>query len=291
MFGLAQGRKLPRLAPRSFLRTAQRRRWTRPPRHGGRRVLYFVDTYANWYDATLAEAVVKVLDHNGVAAYVHPDQLPSAMMAITAGDVDRVRRQVRANISLLAEAVRQGYTIVTSEPSAALCLTREYPKLFNDDDTLLVASNTVDIVAYLWKLHEAGKLELDLKPLVATVGYHLPCHQRALYANAPGAQLLRLIPGLSVQELEGGCSGMAGAFGLKKQTYRSSLRAGWGLITAIRNPTLSVGSSECSACKIQMEQGTTKPTIHPVKLLALAYGLMPELAQNLNQRGEELYVT
>ena len=48
---------------------------------------------------------------------------------------------------------------------------------------------------------------------------------------------------------------------------------------------------ECSACKIQMEQGTTKPTIHPLKVLALAYGLMPEIADLLTKRGEELIVT
>ena len=42
---------------------------------------------------------------------------------------------------------------------------------------------------------------------------------------------------------------------------------------------------------MQMEQGTTKPTIHPLKLLALGYGLMPELAALLSQRGEDLIVT
>ena len=42
---------------------------------------------------------------------------------------------------------------------------------------------------------------------------------------------------------------------------------------------------------MQMEQGTDKPTVHPVKLLALAYGLMPELAGALNRRGEDLFVT
>jgi hypothetical protein len=40
-----------------------------------------------------------------------------------------------------------------------------------------------------------------------------------------------------------------------------------------------------------MEQGTTKPTIHPIKVLALAYGLMPQLAAQLTVRGEELVVT
>jgi heterodisulfide reductase subunit B len=49
--------------------------------------------------------------------------------------------------------------------------------------------------------------------------------------------------------------------------------------------------TECSTCKIQMEQGTTKPTIHPVKLLALAYGLMPELATLVRAQGKQLVVT
>jgi hypothetical protein len=40
-----------------------------------------------------------------------------------------------------------------------------------------------------------------------------------------------------------------------------------------------------------MEQGAGKPTIHPVKLLALAYGLMPEVADLLSAPVEELVVT
>jgi Fe-S oxidoreductase len=83
---------------------------------------------------------------------------------------------------------------------------------------------------------------------------------------------------------------MAGTFGILHANYRSSLRAGWGLISRLRDPSIQAGVTECSACKIQMEQGTTKPTIHPIKLLALAYGLMPELAALLTRQGEELIV-
>ena len=71
---------------------------------------------------------------------------------------------------------------------------------------------------------------------------------------------------------------MAGTFGLSRKNYRNSLRAGWPLISAIRECDFQAGTTECSACKLQMEQGTTKPTIHPLKLLALAYGVMPEAA-------------
>ena len=84
---------------------------------------------------------------------------------------------------------------------------------------------------------------------------------------------------------------MMSTFGLKAENYRTSLRAGWHLITRLRDPNLQVGTTECSACKMQMEQGTTKPTIHPMKLLAYAYGLMPEVAALLTTPGEELIVT
>ncbi len=54
---------------------------------------------------------------------------------------------------------------------------------------------------------------------------------------------------------------------------------------------MQAGSTECSTCKLQMEQGTHKATIHPLKLLALAYGLMPEAADLLSARNQELVVT
>ncbi len=84
---------------------------------------------------------------------------------------------------------------------------------------------------------------------------------------------------------------MAGTYGLKHENYRSSLRAGLDLITRLRDPRFQAGTTECSACKMQMEQGTTKPTLHPIKVLAQAYGLNPEDQNPFNIVGEELVVT
>lgn len=290
-FGIAQGRKLPRFAPRNFLRQAARKRLTRPTRRTGPKVVYFVDLYAKWHDVQLANALVAVLEHNGVAVYVHPRQKPSAFAPISMGAIDIARKIATHNVNILAEAVRQGYHVVASEPASALCLTHEYLNLMDDDDTRLVAENTSEACTYLWRMHQQGKLRLDLKPLSATVGYHTPCYLRALRVGTPGENLLKLIPGITVRHIEQGCSGMAGTFGLRRDNYRSSLRAGWGLISAIREPTIQVGATECSSCKMQMEQGTSKPTIHPLKLLAYAYGLQPEISKLLSAQGEELVVT
>ncbi len=289
--GIAQGRKLPRFAARNFLRVAARRRLTRPTRRDISKVLYFVDTYANYHDPQLGDALVSVLEHNAVAVYVHPGQQSSAMPMISLGALAPARKIAEQNVALLAEAIRQGYHVVATEPSAALALTHEYLALVDDDDARLVAANTSEACTFLWRLHQSGKLQLDLRPINAVIGYHLPCHLKALEVGSPGENLLRLIPGLTVSRTENGCSGMAGTFGLKRENYRASLRAGRGLINSLRSPRLQAGTTECSACKIQMEQGAGKPTMHPVKLLALAYGLMPEISELLSAPLEELVVT
>jgi Fe-S oxidoreductase/FAD/FMN-containing dehydrogenase len=271
--GIAQGRKLPRVAGRSFLRRAARRRLTRPARHGGEKVLYFVDVFANYFDPQLAEAVVAVLEHNGASVFVHPRQKQAGMAAVACGALDYARRLAAHNVALLAEAVRQGYHVVAAEPAAAMCLRREYPQLLDDDDARLVAENSSELGGYLWKMHTLGRLQLDFRPLNLSLGYHAPCHLLALGGGTTGEDLLKLIPGLRVHRIEAGCSGMAGTFGLEHKNHRLSLRAGLKLISRLRDADIHAGATECCACKIQMEQGTSKPTYHPIKLLAAAYGL------------------
>jgi Fe-S oxidoreductase len=291
--GIAQGRKLPRLARRSYLQQSSLRRLHHPPRTSGEKVAYFVDTFANHFDTQLAEALVAVLRHNGIAVYVPKDQLHAAMPMIAAGALEPARAIAAHNVSLLAEHVRQGYTIVATEPAAALALTHEYPILLDDDpDALTVAQHTEEACHYLWQLHQRGRLKLSFQPQRLSLGYHLPCHLRALGVGAPGENLLRLVPGIRVNRLERGCSGMAGLWGVKHANYRASLRAGLELINAVRDGAFQIGATECSTCRMQMEQSSPKPTIHPVKLLAQAYGLMPNIvAERMRSRDTDSVIT
>ncbi|ASV74621.1 Glycolate dehydrogenase, subunit GlcD [Thermogutta terrifontis] len=273
--GIAQARKLPRLEKTSFLRIAARRHLHRPPRHGGPKVAYFVDVFATWFDHRLAEALIEVFEHNGIGVYVPLDQRGAGTAALTSGDADYARRVARRNVMVLAEAVRQGYDVVTTEPAAALSLTREYPEILDEEDARLVAAHTFDACDYLYRLYEAGKLRLDFQEIPLRLTYHWPCRLRALGVGQPGRQLLELIPELRVTTGPDGCSGMAGTYGLKHAHYRTSLRVGWPLLNAMRDAQVEAGVTECSTCRIQMEQATAKPTLHPIKILAVAYGLWP----------------
>lgn len=290
--GIAQARKLPRLARRSFLQQAALRRLNHPPRTAGEKIVYFVDTYANHFDTQLGQALVAVMRHNGIAVYVRNDQEQAGMPLIAAGALGAARAVAAQNVATLAESVRQGYTIVATEPAAVLALTHEYPMILDDDeDAIIVAQHTQEACHYLWQLHQRGRLKLNFYPQRISAGYHLPCHLRALGVGAPGENLLRLIPGLRVKRIEKGCSGIAGMWGINRKNYRASLRAGLELMSTVRDGDFQIGTTECSTCKMQMEQGTTRPTVHPIKLLALAYGLMPEVGDLVRSTGTPLVVT
>jgi Fe-S oxidoreductase len=76
---------------------------------------------------------------------------------------------------------------------------------------------------------------------------------------------------------------MAGTFGLKSDRYALSMSAGQPMLAELARPAYLFGSTECSTCRLQMEDGTGKRTLHPAQYLALAYGLMPGLIERLRE--------
>ena len=85
-------------------------------------------------------------------------------------------------------------------------------------------------------------------------------------------QVLNSIPGCEARELQTGCCGMAGSFGLEKEHYDISMSIGeMSLFPAVR---AQEGDFELVmegvSCRQQVEQGTGKKAKHLVELLAEA---------------------
>lgn len=156
--------------------------------------------------------------------------------------------------------------------------------LLENDDIDVVAQQTTDAGSFLLKLHREGKLRKDLAAIPISVAYHTPCHMKALHAGQPLVELLSLIPQLKLQSIDKGCTGMAGMFGLAAENFEQSLRIGAELMSELQRIDVMAGTTDCSSCRMQMEQTGSIPTIHPIKLLALAYGLMPGLGALLRSR-------
>ncbi len=276
---IPQARKMPKLAKVSYLGHVQWSTWLGKQRPAAtRNVALFIDTYANHFDTKLAELAVRILEHNGLSVFVPPRQRASGLVPFALGNMDRAEWLARHNSLLLADLIRQGYHVVTLEPASASCMVQDYPYVVDDIDVALVRSHVVDFCEFLMQLHREGNLRLDFVSLPKTIGYHAPCRSisrttRRVDAATPAEELLRLIPDMEVRRLEQGCCGMAGTFGLKRRNYRRSIRIGMELFRALRDESIDFGATDCNACRMQMEHGARKETLHPIRLLAAAYGL------------------
>ena len=284
IFGVARRRRLPAFALRTFARRARGMGLTKKRGvRGGDRVAYFIDVFANTNDPLIGAAAVAVLRHNGVEVYVPPRQVGCGAAALAQGDLDAAREAATRNVRALADLVREGYRVVCSEPTAALMLSQDYLDILDDPDAAALAANTVELTTYLWELHAAGRLKTDFRRLDLTLGHHVPCHQKALRGPAAGPQLLALIPGVTVHTIDVSCSGMAGTWGLKAANYEASLAAGRRMFDELNRPRVLFGSTECSSCRLQMQEGSGKRALHPVQYLAYAYGLLPEIGAKLRK--------
>lgn len=284
--GIAEARRLPKFVNRPFLKSprVESDHNVIDASSSTPTVVYFVDYFANHHDAALAEAFVRILQHNGYRVHIPPQQTVSGMAMIAVGDLEAARQVADANLEELSEAVREGYPVVCTEPSAALCLQQEYPRISLHPDAHIVAEQTSDAGTFLWNLHRRGKLKTDFERMNLTVAYHTPCHVKALGGESGLCELLSLIPGVEVVRLEKGCSGMAGTFGIASEHFELSMQIGADLVSAMKTIQVNAGVTDCSSCRMQMEQQASIPTIHPLKLMALAYGLMPELQSALKSR-------
>jgi FAD/FMN-containing dehydrogenase/Fe-S oxidoreductase len=288
LFGLAPKRRLPTFARTPFLQLAQRRGWTRLPPPSRLRVALFVDLYANYFDPQIAESAALVLWHQGFDVYVPPGQGSSGIEALSNGDVETAREQARRNLRVFADLAREGMPIVCTEPSAALMLRHDYLDLVDDLDARLVADRTVEFTAFLGELRRHGKFRTDFHTLELKIGHHVPCHLKALSPMAAAGDLLRMIPGVEVTTIDKSCSGMAGTFGLKRKNFEISRQAGNPMFDVMASPTIALGTTECSSCRMQMEDATGKRALHPAQYLALAYGLLPSMADRLKEPLREL---
>jgi len=298
--GIDRQREMPSFARGSFLTEGRRYLAAMGPiENPADKVAYFVDTYANYNDHELGYAVLDVLRANGIEVIL-PEQLPAPLPAIVYGDVKRAKKDLAYSVRHLAKAVRDGYKIVCSEPSAALCLKEELRRYVDGADAKLVCENTYELMSYLLGLYREGKLkpiETRDKGLLrcctprndgatgsggeeqgteagepAEYVYHLPCHLCAVGQERASIELLEGLCGVKVTDLKAGCCGLAGTYGMQKKNYELSSNISAGLWAALRSSGCEDVLTECSACGMQIRHISDCVVTHPIKILAEAYG-------------------
>ncbi len=283
--GLDRRRDMPVFAKGAFLKAG--RKYLAACEPIGKpidRVAYFVDTYADYNDHELAFAVLEVLRHNDIEVIL-PNQRPTPLPAICYGDVKTARRDLAYSVRYLARAIQDGYKVVCSEPSAALCLQEELRHFVAGKDSQLVSENTYELMSYLVGLYKEGRLKAVsdsqkqrlLRRYAARTDrgpnfvYHCPCHLSVIADPGASIELLEAVCGIKAADLGGGCCGLAGTFGMQKKNYELSAKISEGLTKALESASVKYVLTECSACKMQIEHLSNCLVSHPVKILAEAY--------------------
>jgi len=265
--GLDRRRQLP-IFQRKTLRKMFKQR---PHSHGSKRIVYFLSCYSNFNEPEGdGLASLEVLEQNGFSVLL-PDFRCCGIASINSGSLPRVMEDIQANVQKMISFVDHGFSLVFSEPSCALAVKMEYPRILNSEEAFRVAEKCYDIHQFLMMLHQKGELNLNLGKMDITVGYHNPCHLRALGIEKEPVELLRQIPGVHVQAFSDGCCGLVGTFGMKKKNFDLSMAIGERLFEEIADSEVDTISTSCGACKLQILQGTRREAFHPVSLLALAY--------------------
>jgi glycerol-3-phosphate dehydrogenase subunit C len=145
-----------------------------------------------------------------------------------------------------------------------------------DENTMLVAQQTFDLNEFLVGLLDQGQLDLTLKSLPFTLPYHVPCQYRGHRLGRPGIEILDCIPNLRAIESEATCCGIAGTYGFKIEKYPIAMQVGEPLFEFVREFGASVVVCDSETCRWQITHATGLPAVHPIELLATAYGYQPE---------------
>jgi glycerol-3-phosphate dehydrogenase subunit C len=241
------------------------------------KVVYFHGCSTEYYEPRVGRAAVRVLEINGFEVLV-PPQNCCGLPLLSNGEFKAARRYHSSNVRKLVEFARKGIPIVGTSTSCTLTLKEEAPELLEmyDEDTMLVAQNTYDLNEFLLLLLDNDRLNLEFKTVPLRLPYHVPCQYRAHRIGNPGVEMLKLIPQLQVTESHAACCGIAGTYGYKREKYDIAMKVGADLFNFIRDFNSPLALCDSETCRWQITHATRVPVIHPIELLAYAYGFEPE---------------
>ena len=229
-----------------------------------KKIVYFMDSYANYNDPTVGKMVVALLEHLGYEVIL-PPQKESGMPAVEYGMLGKARELAEYNIEHLAPYAHDGIPILCTSLAAAYLLKDGY-KTFVDDPNLSVVSGAViDIAEFLHREYKNGNLRFqDGKKQQAK--YHVCCLSKTLATASITRELLQAA-GVETEQIDDCCGG-AGVWGTFKENYTISSEIASKLSNKNKIETGTTILTESETCRLQIMGHTNATVSFPFELLA-----------------------
>ena len=187
---------------------------------------------------------------------------------LSVGLVDQARAEMSRTLSALKPFVDRGLPVIGLEPSCLLTLRDELLSILPGETSQALSKRAMLFEEYLASELEAGRLDLDLKP-IGKILVHGHCHQKAHKTMSSLDTVLGLFHNVGAETVPSSCCGMAGAFGYGAETYEvSQAMAEAALLPAIREAdeeTVLVANG--TSCRQQIKHGSKRRALHVAQLL------------------------
>ena len=222
-------------------------------------------------------ATVRVLAANGYRVYAPSIQRCCGALQAHAGERDTARQLARHNIAVF-EATGAEWVVVNSAGCGALM--KEYGHLLSDDPVFAARARAFSSrVRDVSEVLTSAPLRAPLHAVPLRVAYDDPCHllHGQKIREQPRA-LLRQIPELHLLEVPESdwCCGSAGIYNLQyPETAQALLDRKMAHLASVQPQLIVTGNP---GCILQLRQGVarhglTAEVLHPVEVLARAYGV------------------
>ncbi len=273
--GVSSVRLLPPFAKERFSSWYKKRpRRSLAARQG--KVALFPTCLVEYQQPAIGKDLVRVYERNGVEVSVANPGCCGAPW-LHSGDIEQFTKVAKENVRALAAEVRNGNDIVVPQPTCGYVLKKDYIDYVGGDDAKLVAEHTFDAAEYLINLHRSDSASLDTSfsgEIPATITYHAPCHLRAQNIGFKSRDLMKLT-GAKVKVIQQ-CSGIDGMWGLRAENAELSLPIAAKLGEMITDAAGEVVAGDCHLANTAIEEQTGAVALHPMQIMARAYGIEPE---------------
>jgi len=259
--GVSPERVLPHYSSERFTDWYKSRKKTDTGKGSKGRVVYFHDTWTQYYFPEIGKSAVNILESLGYNVEIIYKRECCGRPMLSKGMVLKAKELARKNIDILGEYVEEGLPVIGTEASCISAFRDDYLSLVPSDKAKNLAANSYMLDEFLVNGLKQG--EIDLTPPPGKVLLHGHCHQRSLAGIDKTVDFLRSY-GFNIFESNATCCGMAGSFGYEKEHYEISKRIGEErLFPAVRE--LGADDIVCIAgisCLEQIEQFTNKKPVH-----------------------------
>lgn len=271
--GIARDRLLPTYARVRFSKWFRRHR-SKPATRGV--VAIFPTCLVEYQAPAIGQALVGVFERNGIACELPEGQVCCGMPWLDAGDVEQFESHARKNVVALAGAVRDGKDVVVPQPTCAYVLKHEYPDFLGTEDAKLVAAHTFDASEYLMARHREVPLDTDFSAgeTYETITWQAACHYRAQQIG-PKSRDLMALTGATVTMVER-CAAIDGTWGLRAENVEMARKVARPLMEAVQKAGGNLVAGDCHLANTAIDEATGTAPVHPLEVLARAYGLRPE---------------